>query len=136
MQRLLKDSKGNMALEAAICIPIMIFMIVGIIQFGIIVNGKLILSEAARESARCCAIEESENAKQVAVNIVGGKLDSKGYKVEIKEHHITCTISKEYPIVLPGIKIPQIGTDEKLVSPYTSKIRLEEVATFRSEEKE
>ena len=61
MSRLLKlgkSEKGQALVEFALVLPILLALILGMIEFGWILNGKLTLTNAAREGARAAVASE------------------------------------------------------------------------------
>lgn len=70
MSRLFKfreNEKGQAIVEFALVLPILMLLILGIIEFGWLFNGKLILTSAAREGARVVAVTKSEGKAEAAV---------------------------------------------------------------------
>lgn len=51
-----KNSKGQSLVETAIVLPILILLVMGIIEFGLIFNNYIIIANASREGARKAAL--------------------------------------------------------------------------------
>lgn len=51
--------RGAAAVEFALCLPILLLLVFGIIDFGRMLNAQLTLTEAAREGARLAALGDS-----------------------------------------------------------------------------
>ncbi|RBP66000.1 TadE-like protein [Alkalibaculum bacchi] len=76
MSRLLKlgkSDKGQALVEFALVLPILLALILGMIEFGWILNGKITLTNAAREGARVAAIYHDkgavvDDAKEAVIN--------------------------------------------------------------------
>lgn len=75
MKKLLKfkrNTEGQSLVEFALVLPILMALILGMIEFGWILNGKITLTSSAREGARVAIIYESaaqaSSAVQSAVN--------------------------------------------------------------------
>jgi len=51
------SERGAAAVEMAIILPVLVFLVFGIIDFGRMLNAQIILTEAAREGARAAALE-------------------------------------------------------------------------------
>ncbi|TJX14162.1 pilus assembly protein [Tissierella creatinini] len=66
--RLRKNEKGQSLVEFALVLPLLILIVVGIIEFGWLFNGKITLTSAAREGARVAAILKDETTATSAVN--------------------------------------------------------------------
>ncbi len=65
--KLKKDTKGQSLVEFALVLPILMLLILGMIEFGWILNGKITITSAAREGARTAVIYESAVDADVAV---------------------------------------------------------------------
>lgn len=67
-----KDSKGQSLVEFALVLPILMMLILGMVEFGWILNGKITITSAAREGARAAVIfksaAEAATAVESAVN--------------------------------------------------------------------
>ena len=55
--RLVRDQRGVVAVEFAIIAPIVLLILVGVIQFGIVYSQYQVLQGAAREGARCASVQ-------------------------------------------------------------------------------
>lgn len=68
---LIKTNNGQSVVEMAIVMPLLLVLILGMVEFGWILNGQITLTSAAREGARVAVIYESAaeatNAVQSAV---------------------------------------------------------------------
>lgn len=72
-----RDQDGQAMVEAAMVLPILVFITFGVLVFGIFVNTKLAVSGAAREAARNYAIHgDSSRALGVARDYLRGTLIS------------------------------------------------------------
>lgn len=70
MSRLLKlkkSEKGQGLVEFALVFPLLMILILGMIEFGWILNGKITLTNAAREGARVAAIYQDDSKVEAAV---------------------------------------------------------------------
>lgn len=70
MNKILKfkrDTEGQSLVEFALVLPILILLILGMIEFGWILNGQITLTSAAREGARVAIIYESPSDASTAV---------------------------------------------------------------------
>lgn len=54
--KILSREKGTSAVEFAIILPILVMLVFGIIQFGLVFNNYIALTHAAREGARLAAV--------------------------------------------------------------------------------
>ena len=74
--KLKRSTEGQSLVEFALVLPILIALILGMIEFGWILNGKITLTSAAREGARaaivCESIGDAQTKAEAAVaNSVG-----------------------------------------------------------------
>jgi Flp pilus assembly protein TadG len=79
---LVSDERGQAAVEFALILPILMALLLGIIQFGIVFNNYVTITDAARAGARKAAVSRflSDNgaaAKIVAKNSAQGLDQSK-----------------------------------------------------------
>ncbi len=70
---LLKDKSGSNVVEFAIVAPLLLLIILGIMQFGMILFTYNNMVQAAREAARTLAVQETTatDAQQIALNQLG-----------------------------------------------------------------
>ncbi len=70
---LLKDKSGANAVEFAVVLPVLLLIVLGIIQFGVIFFTYNNMVQAAREAARTLAVQEATatEAQQIALNQLG-----------------------------------------------------------------
>ena len=57
-----KNCYGQSLVEFALVLPILLALVMGIIQFGIILNGYLTITHAVREGARLAAVGRIDHA--------------------------------------------------------------------------
>ena len=55
--RIIKSEKGASAVEFALILPILIILVFGIVEFGIVFNNYITITHAAREGARIAAVD-------------------------------------------------------------------------------
>ena len=67
-ERFYKSEDGNVLVEFALIMPVLLLMIAGIIQFGFILNAKVAVNSASYEAARSATL--SENPEVDAVSAV------------------------------------------------------------------
>ena len=69
-----KSEDGNVLVEFALIMPVLLLLIAGIIQFGFILNAKVAVNSASYEAARAATL--SENPGVDAVNAVVNYADA------------------------------------------------------------
>lgn len=75
--KLRRSTDGQSLVEFALVLPILMLLILGMIEFGWILNGKITLTSAAREGARVAVVYESaEQAKTAVQNAVSKSAES------------------------------------------------------------
>jgi len=58
---------GQSLVEFALVLPLLLLLLLGIIQFGALFNGLIVLNAAAQEGARVMAIEDDQEKAKAAV---------------------------------------------------------------------
>lgn len=107
-----KNKKGQSLVETALVLPILLLILTGIIDFGIMFNNYLLIGNAAREGARSAAIGSTDAQISSKVNEVASLLDSTKLSVEITPDGVTgrtagnsvkVTVKYEYSMITPVI---------------------------------
>ncbi len=108
-----KSERGAAALEFAIVLPVLILMLVGIVDFGMVMGAQSQVANAAREGGRAGALtgmqSEAEGAAKAAIAGMPGATNS-GTKVVV-----TCTKTN-------GSGCNMAGTDSNTGSTVTVTI--------------
>ena len=98
ISQFLKDLRGVVAIEFAIVLPIAIVLIFAMIQYGIILNTRQIMSKAARTAIRSYAVgaSTSAEAEQMALEL----LDNAGlsYSIDVSDDGTDATILITLPM--------------------------------------
>lgn len=68
--KLKSDDKGQGIVEFALVLPILLILILGMIEFGWVLNGQITLNSALREGARAGSVYEDEDGLEEEVLIV------------------------------------------------------------------
>jgi len=106
--------RGQAIVETALILPIIVLILMGIIDFGLMFNNYLVINNAAREGARNAAVGTSDtNVKNMILNMTS----------TLDHTKMTTTI---YPSELLRKKgeevIITIEYDNKLITPIISAI--------------
>ena len=63
-----RSERGAAAVEMALFLPILLFLVFGIIDFGRMLNAQITLTEAAREGARAAALNQDPLTEANAIS--------------------------------------------------------------------
>lgn len=66
LNKYIKNHKGQALVEFALMLPVLLLLVVGVMEFGLIINQYIVMAEAAREGARSAAVGSS-NATIISV---------------------------------------------------------------------
>jgi Flp pilus assembly protein TadG len=67
--------QGSAAVEFVLVLPVLLLVLFAIVDFGRLLNAKIVLSQAAHEGARAAAITDDGSALDTVNRIVGGLAD-------------------------------------------------------------
>lgn len=101
-----RRSKGQSLVETAIILPIVLLLIMGIIDFGLLFNNYILISNASREGARKAAL---------------GGTDSEVVQI-IENMTTTLDLSKMTINISPSFGSRGHGTEVKVSIAYDSKL--------------
>ena len=134
MMKRMRSEKGNALLEAAVTVPIILLISVGIFEFGRAYQTQQVLTNAAREGARMAVIEGTTDADiRTRVNdyLRGGGLKTLGdanipiaRAVRLTPSSTASTVGINYPfefMVLNPIVRLIAPTDRTTGAPITMK---------------
>ncbi|OBR90315.1 MULTISPECIES: TadE/TadG family type IV pilus assembly protein [Clostridium] len=79
----LKNEKGQALVEFAIILPILLLIVMGIVQFGMVINSYLTIENASREGARAGIIGSTDQEIQYLIVATSPNLDPKNLTVTI-----------------------------------------------------
>lgn len=118
MKGLLRREDGAAALEFAIVAPVLVLLVAGLIQVGIIAQTALVANNAAREGARYAAVsDDNALAAARAADYVDGVLGGRG----------DLTLPSAQQISIDGVGIGQpvtvtVPVSVKVTTPLMSKL--------------
>jgi Flp pilus assembly protein TadG len=108
------DERGQAMTELAIALPILCLLIFGIIQFGILFNHYVTLTDAARAGARKAAVSRhaSDPAGQAATQVRQSASDLKQSDLAVsvssswqQGQNVTVTATYPYSVSLMGLVV-------------------------------
>ena len=65
MKHIFRDKRGSMGLEFGLALPILVTMIIGVLQFGLVLNANGAMRNAMGEGLRLAKVNPSATADQV-----------------------------------------------------------------------
>ncbi len=77
-----KDQTGQATVEFAVCLPLVLFLFIGLVQLGLVARDQILLTHAAREVARRAAVEDKSANSATQVADAAG-LDPKRLKIGV-----------------------------------------------------
>jgi Flp pilus assembly protein TadG len=111
-----RDERGQTLVEFALCLPIIAFILLGILQFGVTFNNYLTLTDAVRAGAREAAVgrqlPDPVGAAKARVRAAAVDLDTSPTKLVINVtsdwlpgHPVEVNASYPYKISLLGVVV-------------------------------
>lgn len=107
-----RNKKGQSLVETALVLPVLLLILTGIFDFGLLFNSYLMVSNASREGARSAAVGSDNTEINNAVKAVVKNLDSTRLTIIITPDlatgrtagvAITVTVKYKYKMVTPII---------------------------------
>jgi Flp pilus assembly protein TadG len=128
------DERGAVIVEFALIAPVLILLVAGVIQFGIMYSQYQVLQGAAREGARCAAVQ---NYDEFADCSVADSVENAALNYEISEtpqQDIDCTDStRGENVTVSWDQAIDTGVLGTLVPPLPDTITATISGTFRCE---
>ncbi len=85
------QERGAVAVEMAILLPLLLLILIGILEFGRVLNVQVSLTEAAREGARYAAIHHSDPGLDVQGTALAAAPTLAGLGVTVTDNASSCT---------------------------------------------
>ena len=124
----LQNNRGVAAVELAICLPILILLVCGSIEFGLLFYNQQVITNASREGVRAGIVAEAETTDiiQIVKNYCNGKLINLNGANELQtdavtvsgpdgDDDLTVSVIYDYNFLFGGI----LGFTEKTLSAQT-----------------
>lgn len=83
LTRYIKNNRGQTLVEFALILPVLLLLLVGTMDVGLLINQHMILSEAAREGARSAALGGSNDIVRDVVRTAARQMDTSQLVVTI-----------------------------------------------------
>lgn len=120
--------RGVTTVETAIVLPVFILVLVGLIEFGIVLHTNIILQNASREGARFGAIGSSKTDIEQRVRDFAPEL-SKSLSVDVKNAQgprgTTLVVTTTYPVPLMTNMVRAITKTKDFTLSAETQMRLE-----------
>lgn len=114
IKRIRNSQRGNALIEFALVIPILLILVMGIIEFGYIYNGYIIITGAAREGARVAVVgRPGEIEQKVNNHLAGSYISGPSVGFEIGE------VGEETEVTVTGTVSTLTGFFDYLGSSFT-----------------
>lgn len=105
------NKKGQALVETALVLPIILLILLGIIEFGLIFNSYLVVGNASREGARTAAVGATDTEIRTLVGNVATTLNAAKMTVSIspsqsvrkKGDEVSVTVVYDYNLMTPII---------------------------------
>lgn len=116
--RLRKDESAQALVEFTLVFPILILLVLGMIEFGWLLNAKITLNSAAREGARVGAVlllSDTERETKI-MNAVEDTADLSGLVIDTSSSTVTDVINETQNI--QNIKVVVKATMKPIIGLY------------------
>lgn len=128
IRRMIKNNRGQALVEFALVLPVLLLLIVGSMEFGLIIHKYMVVAEAAREGARSAAVGGS-NATVTSVVTAAAS--------QIPGDQLTITVTPGTRVRGEGVTVivgTPVHTITKLISPFfPAGFTVQGIATMRVE---
>lgn len=83
LTRYVKNDRGQTLVEFALILPVLLLLVIGMMDFGLIINQHMIMAEAAREGARSAALGGSNSTVTTVVRTAASQINTNQLTVTI-----------------------------------------------------
>ncbi|MHA7143344.1 TadE/TadG family type IV pilus assembly protein [Arthrobacter sp. TmT3-37] len=94
----LQSERGAVALEMALVLPILLLILVGILEFGRVMNVQISLTHAAREGARHAAIHYDDGTMNVTGTALAAAPSLSGLPVTVTSNATACAPNRNVTV--------------------------------------
>jgi len=77
----IRSERGNVLIEFALILPVLILIIAGIIQFGFLLNAKIAVNTASYEAVRAATLSDDPEAGAIEAAISYASASLPGWKI-------------------------------------------------------
>ena len=120
-----RGERGQATVEAALVLPLITLLLLGVVQIGLLVRSEVLVTHAAREAVRAAAVDADPEAAQRAATS-SSSLDGDRMKVLVQ--------GREGPGSRVRVTVTySVPTDIPLVGDLLGDVTLQGTATMRVE---
>ena len=107
--RLSGGEAGESIVEFALVLPLLLIVLIGVVQFGLVHHAQNVADTAAQEGARLGAAEDGDATIAEARTLdvlrsgLGGLGDGFGVTASASEESVTIKASGGYPLIIPWL---------------------------------
>lgn len=123
---LIKNKKGQAIVELAIILPFLLFLIIGMVDCGRIMNAYLVTTNASREGARQASVGKNDAEVIASIQNAADSLDTPSLQITIipqaseRTRGTEVRVSISYPIKIITPLMGQIISNPYVVETSTS----------------
>jgi tetratricopeptide (TPR) repeat protein len=121
--------KGAALVEAAIVLPLLVLILVGTVEFGVVLHDYLILQNASREGARFAAVGNPQAAVEQRVRDFAFQLNDASLGVEVEnaqgDRGSAVVVRATYPVPLITLLMKTLTSVDNFGLQAESQMRLE-----------
>lgn len=103
--RRMRSERGAVAVEFALVVPLLLTMVFAVVEFGLIYNGQIQVTAAAREGARAAALGASVADAQSAAIAGAPALFPELAKANVQVSPTTCTAGTNVTVSIVDYRI-------------------------------
>jgi Flp pilus assembly protein TadG len=124
MRRRRGRDRGQATVELALLLPVVVFLLLAVLQLGIVAREVVLVTHAAREAARAAAVDDASGAAREAASESSG-LDPDRLEVDVSGREgpgSRVRVTVEYRI---RTSVPIVGalmTDPRVTSTATMRV--------------
>lgn len=118
--RFIRDQDGQAVAETALCLPLVLFILLGVIEYGYLPYARTVVIDSAREAARAEALSLGSGTEKAEEVMEDGGLDKNNAVILRSDDGVFVEYSVTYnhPAMVPGLPL-LIGMDQS--DTYTLK---------------
>jgi len=111
IRKMINNNRGQALVEFALVLPVLMLLIIGMMEFGLIIHQYMVVTEAAREGARSAAVGNSNTTIISVTKTAASQIDISELTVAIspadtrvRGNSVTVTVEK--PVAITTLLSP------------------------------